>query len=447
MNTYLKMIRDHWFMKVTPQRLALLRIATGLFSLWYLLSRFNMLQKMIKNVDAYDPIGLLSWMDQPVPSTVFWWITIGVIFLNIAYIIGWKFKFTGPAFAIIILLYFTYRNSWSMVYHNRNALILHMVILGLVASADAWSWDAFKKAKKGYKPPKVHWQYGWPIQLICVVTAGSYFLSGIAKLAGDLALEWANGSAMRSQVAVDAIRKEVLGSEAAPLFDFLFEHTWLFLGMGILTFILELGAPLALVKRRWGMAWALMTWMMHWGIFFIMGISFRYQMTGLIFLSFFDVEKLWNPSKKKLAVAFSKKDHLKTTSGSIILFDGVCNLCNGWIQFILKREKNQHYHFASLQSETAESLLADSHISQDLSSIVLIEDGIIYQKSDAVLRICRNLKYPWYLGHWWLITPKVFRDRIYDFIAANRYNWFGKQQQCGLLNADQRVRFLDDPYF
>ncbi len=444
MNTYFEKIRDHWFIKVTPQRLALLRIATGLFSLWYILSRFDMLHKMAKNIESFEPIGVLSWMREPLSSEVFWWISVGVILLNIGYIIGWKFKYTGPAFAVVALLFFTYRNSWSMIYHNRNALILHIVILGLVASADAWSWDARKKPKTGYKLPNAHWQYGWPIQLICAVTVGSYLLSGIAKLAGDLAWEWATGSAMRSQVAVDAIRKEMLGSEAAPLFDFLFEHTWLFLGMGIMTFILELGAPLALVKRKWGMIWATLTWMMHWGIFFIMGISFRYQMTGLIFLSFFDVERLWTESKKEKANTSFNNELSETASKPIVLFDGICNLCNGWIQFILKRERNELYRFASLQSSTAEKLLVNSKIPQDLlSSIILIEDSTIYTKSDAVLRICRNLNYPWRLATVLLIVPKWIRDRMYDVIAANRYKWFGKQQQCELVRADQKIRFLD----
>lgn len=444
MNNYLKKIQDHWFVKVTPRRLALLRIATGCFSLWYLLSRFDMLQKMAgSDVQTFDPIGILNWMDQPLSETIFWWITVGVILLNILYIIGWKFRFTGPAFAVLALLYFTYRNSWSMIYHNRNALILHIVILGLVASADALSWDAWKRSEKGHMPRKAHWQYGWPVLLISTATVCSYLLAGIAKLAGDLAWEWANGSAMRSQIAVDAIRKEMLGAEAAPLFDILFEHTWLFLAMGILTFVLELGAPLALAKRRWGMAWAVLTWTMHWGIFFIMGIRFRYQMSGLIFLSFFEVEKLWSPSKKELADESSKKDPVEAIPKPVILFDGVCNLCNGWIRFILKREKNQWYNFASLQSETGKKMLGEHHIPKEMSSIILIEGDKVYEKSDAVLRICRNLTYPWYLGRWLWVVPKALRDRIYDFVAANRYKWFGKQEQCGLIETDQRIRFLD----
>ncbi|GAA4271572.1 DCC1-like thiol-disulfide oxidoreductase family protein [Aquimarina gracilis] len=442
MKNYLEKIRSNWFMQVPPQRLAVLRIATGLFSLWYLLSRFDMLQKIVNNKDAFEPIGVLSWMNYPISPEIFWWITIGVIVLNVLYIIGWKFKFTGPAFAIAALVFFTYRNSWSMIYHNRNALILHVLIIGFVASADAWSWDAWRKSKKGISNPKTHWQYGWPIQLICAATVGAYFLSGVAKLAGELAWEWVTGTAMRSQVAVDAIRKEMLGSEAAPLFEILFEHTWLFLGMGILTFVLELGAPIALFKRKWGMIWAVLTWMMHWGIFFIMGISFRYQMTGLIFLAFFDVEKLWMSSKEVISNKSIDTQIQKTSPNSIVLFDGVCNLCNSWVKFIIKREKNELFQFASLQSKTAQELIGDT-IPQNLSSIILIEDNIVYQKSDAVLRICRNLRTPWNWASILITIPRIIRNSIYDFVAKHRYRWFGKQQQCELMLPEQRIRFLE----
>ncbi len=441
MKNYIQKTKNNWFFEVPPQRLAILRIATGLFSLWYLVSRFDMLQRVVENTEAFEPIGILSWMDYPISPEIFWWITLSVVLLNILYTIGWKFKFTGPAFALVALLFFTYRNSWSMIYHNRNALILHIMIIGIVASADAWSWDAWKKAKKGIKPQKTDWQYGWPIQLICAATVGAYFLSGVAKLAGELAWEWVNGTAMRSQVAVDAIRKEMLGSEAAPLFEALFEHTWLFLGMGILTFVLELGAPLALLKRKYGMIWAVSTWMMHWGIFFIMGISFRYQMTGLIFLAFFDIEKLWMPSKKYSAYV-SHSETKETSTNSIILFDGVCNLCNGWVRFILNHEKDPLYHFASLQSKTAKKLLGTT-LPQNLSSIVLIEDNSVYQKSDAVLRICKNLRVPWSFASILFIVPRALRNLVYDCIATNRYRWFGKQKQCELLLPDQRIRFLD----
>lgn len=439
MKTIIKALKERWLEAISPQRLALLRIATGCFSLWYLISRFGMLQKMVKNTSAFDPIGVLFWMEEPLPATAFWWISLGLIILNIFYIIGWKFKFSGPVFALLTLLFFTYRNSWSMIYHNRNALVLHIVILGLVASADAWSIDAWQGRRNGNKVKKAHFNYGWPVVLICAVTLGSYFLSGIAKIAGDLAFEWANGSAMRSQVAVDAIRKSVLVAETASLFKTIYQHTWLFLGMGILTLILEVGAPIALLKKRWGMVWAVLTWSMHWGIFLIMGIRFRYQMTGLLFLSFFEPEKWIAFLRKKIK---GKKSISRETT-AIIFFDGVCSLCNAWIRFVIRWDKQKRFRFAPLQSAAAHKVLGHDFSHEKMDSIVLVDGAQKYMKSDAILRIAKELGMPlkiMYILRW---LPLKLRNGIYDQVARSRYSLFGKRTNCQIPKPDERWRFLD----
>lgn len=443
MNKLYDCLKSRWFAPVAPERLATIRMATGGFSLWYLLSRFDMLQRAAKNSDAFEPIGVLAWMEEPLKASLFWWLYILLIGLNICYIIGLQFKVTGPAFAILALLFFTYRNSWSMIYHNRNALVLHIIIMGVVASADAWSWDAWRKKQKNTNTINSHWRYGWPIMLLSAVTVASYFLSGIAKVAGDLALDWANGSAMRSQIAVDALRKSILGAETSPLFIFFYKYTWLFLGMGIFTFIIELGAPLALFRSRWGKVWALLTLGMHWGIFAIMGIRFHYQMSGLIFLSFFEPEKWFvNPKKKVLAVSetCSKQNQINEP---IILFDGVCNLCNGWVRFVLKNERNPSFCFASLQSKETQKILYSFGLGQNMDTILLVEGNKLYQKSEAVLRIAKKMKFPWALAFGFILIPRFFRDVVYTLIAKNRYRWFGKKEQCALMEARYPLRFLD----
>ncbi|RKD20080.1 thiol-disulfide oxidoreductase [Pelobium manganitolerans] len=127
----------------------------------------------------------------------------------------------------------------------------------------------------------------------------------------------------------------------------------------------------------------------------------------------------------------------------IILFDGVCNLCNGFVQKIIKADSQDFFRFASLQSETAKTLLANHPIEYlSLKTIVYIEDGRIYSKSDAALRIAAHLKGAWRLTHLASIFPKTFRDRIYDIIAKNRYQWFGRQQQCMVPTAELRSKFL-----
>src|SRR5512141_276783 len=113
----------------------------------------------------------------------------------------------------------------------------------------------------------------------------------------------------------------------------------------------------------------------------------------------------------------------------IILFDGVCNLCNSSVIFILQREKNPVFHFASIQSEAGQELLEWCGLPRDYSqAIVLIDDGKIYLGSTAALKIGKTLKFPWsFISYVGFIVPKVIRDWVYNQIAINRYQWFGKR--------------------
>jgi predicted DCC family thiol-disulfide oxidoreductase YuxK len=129
---------------------------------------------------------------------------------------------------------------------------------------------------------------------------------------------------------------------------------------------------------------------------------------------------------------------------SIILFDGVCNFCDGAINFVLKQDKKDVFRFAPLQSQTGQKLLAQYQIpKKDFESFILIQDGKAYQKSTAALKVLNQL--PWYwkaLQAFWIV-PKFIRDGIYDFIAHNRYKWFGKKEVCMIPTPEMRSRFLD----
>ncbi len=128
----------------------------------------------------------------------------------------------------------------------------------------------------------------------------------------------------------------------------------------------------------------------------------------------------------------------------VLLIDGVCNLCNRSVQFVLKRERRAVLRFASLQSDAARSLLADHAIDvPHLSSIVLIQDGKAYVRSSAVLHAARHLRAPW---RWlWVlrIVPRPIRDWVYARIAKLRYRVFGKSEACPIPNPSQQARFLD----
>ena len=127
----------------------------------------------------------------------------------------------------------------------------------------------------------------------------------------------------------------------------------------------------------------------------------------------------------------------------IILFDGVCNLCNNSIQFIIKRDKKQHFLFASLQSDAAQDILLQFQLkNSDFDSIIFIENGKIYQKSTAILKISTYLGGLWKLNYGFIIIPKFIRDTIYSFIAKNRYKWFGKKNVCMIPTKELKIRFL-----
>ncbi|MDQ0219821.1 thiol-disulfide oxidoreductase DCC family protein [Peribacillus cavernae] len=128
---------------------------------------------------------------------------------------------------------------------------------------------------------------------------------------------------------------------------------------------------------------------------------------------------------------------------SIVLFDGICNLCNSSVQFILKRDPVAHFKFGSLQSDLGQETIERYRLSKKLNSIVLIENDKSYTKSTAVLRICKNLKGAWKLVSILRIIPRPIRDFFYDIIAKNRYKWFGKQDSCMLPSPEFKERFID----
>lgn len=126
-----------------------------------------------------------------------------------------------------------------------------------------------------------------------------------------------------------------------------------------------------------------------------------------------------------------------------VLFDGDCNFCDASVQFIIKRDPYEYFQFASLQSETGQQLSKDLGIPDDVDSLVLVEKGKAYTKSGAALRIAKKLDGLWHLAFLFIIVPAPIRDSVYDFIARNRYKWFGKKEEaCMLPTAADRKRFL-----
>ncbi len=138
-----------------------------------------------------------------------------------------------------------------------------------------------------------------------------------------------------------------------------------------------------------------------------------------------------------------RSDAPPATNHPVVLFDGVCNLCNGVVQFLIPRDPSGRLRFASLQSDAGQSLLERHGLpTEDFDSIVLVDGDRVYEKSDAVLRIAALLGWPYRIAAVGRVIPASVRDRLYDVVADNRYGWFGRTDRCMVPDDDVSDRFL-----
>ncbi|RAW01669.1 thiol-disulfide oxidoreductase DCC family protein [Pseudochryseolinea flava] len=127
----------------------------------------------------------------------------------------------------------------------------------------------------------------------------------------------------------------------------------------------------------------------------------------------------------------------------VVLFDGVCNLCNGAVQFVIKRDPDGIFKFASLQSTYAKERLAEAGANPDhLHSVAVLLKDKVYTKSDAAIMIAKHLQGPWRFFRLTRFVPRPLRDFVYTLIANNRYTWFGKKDQCMIPTPATKARFL-----
>jgi predicted DCC family thiol-disulfide oxidoreductase YuxK len=129
----------------------------------------------------------------------------------------------------------------------------------------------------------------------------------------------------------------------------------------------------------------------------------------------------------------------------ILLFDGVCNLCNNTVLFVIKRDRKKQIRFGAIQSQEGKMLLQKFGIDQQyLGSLIFIDEGKVYLKSSGALRLSKYLSGLWPLLYALMVIPAFIRNPIYDFVAANRYKWFGKKEVCMIPTPELKSLFLND---
>jgi hypothetical protein len=286
---------DHdWLAPAPAERLAMLRILTGLFAWIYLCARIVYFSHYAGlSPEQFRPIGVASVLAEPLSTAITWSTSACAAIAGAAFVLGWRYRFSGPLFAALFLWITTYRSSWGMIFHTENLAVVHVAILSVAPAADAWSLDA--RGRTGGEDPR----YGWPTRLMCAVTVLTYVMAGIAKLR-EAGIDWVTTDFLRNYVAYDALRKIELGSVHSPVGAFFASTAWLWKPLAGFSLAVELGAPVAMVSRRFATVWVLAALAFHVGVLVMMAIFFPYVVLGVGFASFFPVERLGSRLEARL---------------------------------------------------------------------------------------------------------------------------------------------------
>lgn len=284
---FLRWLDGQFFAEAPAERLATVRVLTGAFAVIYLLVRANVLGDFRVPPGRFAGVGLAAILARPVPG----WLQLAVfaacVGCGILFTLGVRYRVSGPVFALLLLWVTSYRNSWGMVFHTDNLLVLHVIALACSDAAEALSWDA-----RARPPAVASGRFGWPLRLLMALTALAYLLAGVAKLkvAG---ISWTDGEVLRDHIAYDALRKSQIGSLYSPLAASLVQLQWLFPVLSWFTLLLELAGPWVLWSPRLRAAWAAGLWSFHLGVLISMVIAFPYPLSGVAFVALFRCERLW----------------------------------------------------------------------------------------------------------------------------------------------------------
>ena len=296
---------DRWWRPSVPaERLATLRILVGLFTFVYACARVMHFADYSRfQPEQFRPIGIVTFASGPLPGWLCWTLAIGLCASALAFVLGWRFRLTGPLCGALLLWVLTYHSSWGMVFHTENLLTLHVIVLAIAPSAEALSLDRRALERRALERQDREQQdrerthsapqprYGWPIKLMCALTACTYCIAGITKLRVS-GMDWVTTDLLRNYVAYDAIRKIELGSIHSPFGSWLASHATAFNLFALFSLVMELIAPLALFGRRIARLWVIAAILFHAGVLAVMAILFPYPLFGIGFASFFAVEKL-----------------------------------------------------------------------------------------------------------------------------------------------------------
>jgi len=280
---------DRWLLRPAPaERLATLRILVGGYAVVFLMVRLpGFLDVFDLPRDQFTPVGPLVWMSSPLSPDLARVVMAITVAAGVAFVAGWRWRVSGPLFALLFLAVTTYRVSWGHVLHTDHLPALHLLVLGFSPAAAAWSMDR----RRASDTPAPSERFGWPVQIMVLLLVITYMLAGIAKLRYG-GFDWLTGDVLRNQIAFDNLRKVLIGDVHSPVGGWIVRHPLLLRPFATVSVLVELGAFVVIVLpwiRAW---WAAAAWLFHVGILVLMAIAFPYQLSGIAYAPLFAVEVL-----------------------------------------------------------------------------------------------------------------------------------------------------------
>jgi len=271
-----------------PERLATFRVLVTGFITAYLLVRLPVFLALGDNHPSrFEPVGVISLLNQPLPSTAVKLVAAATVVLGGAAFVGFRFSLSGPLFAVLVLAVFSYRSSWGQILWFEHLMALHGAVVGFSPAADALSLDARRSSPRAV----AHVRYGWPVRLAAIITVTTYLIAGVAKVRIG-GLDWVEGESLRNHIAFSAARTEVLGGFSSPLAKPLMNLPWVLTVPAAGSVLLELAAPLALAGGPLRRVWVVATWSMHALIAASMFVVFAYPLYGIAFAPLYRLEHL-----------------------------------------------------------------------------------------------------------------------------------------------------------
>ncbi len=391
---------------VTFYQYAAFRIILGCYLIYHFATLFPYAPEMfsalgmVPNPQVLPTFGIfpdiLYWIDHPIITQIFICV---LLILSLIFTCGFHQRITA------VLLWF----GWACLI-NRNILIANpgMPFIGWLLLACA----IIPSKKENWQMPRLVYFGAWALMAL------GYSVSGIHKLGSP---SWLDGTALQHVLMSPLSRGNFICDIFLSLPPILIHlATWGALLLEVLF------APLCIlaVTRKW--VWILMV-VMHMGILTM--VNFADLTIGVLMIHFFTFDARWIKPLKK------SKD------APIVFFDGVCAMCNGFVQFVLQESLQPVLYFSPLQGQTAKEKLP-TELTTNMDSIVLLDNNQTYIQSDAILRIYRYMGGMWGLSVIFYIVPSKIRNYIYDFIAKHRYQWFGKKTDACKIPAINERQFL-----